>query len=284
MEDEAIFTSCTTEGFLSSTNEQTPENIIEPHMDNSSTSTSSNRSEWSEISDGESCCEDDCDPRPSFATPRHISKLCAGGFFSQSAPNLRSASSTSTQPSGGPRRHSVHVTPSPGHIIFPRRKAGDGIFFSAPKPIVVTLDTLETLKDLPLGSAAEKLGISPTAFKRACRVLGIRRWTYQKLSDTVRAKALRRMTNAARRLASATDAAPCTDADPEKERSAGAGDADSALCWIVAPPVPSQPNAGGAEQEIELSGEEEVLTGPEVFEWPRYLMATTESESVRSAP
>ncbi len=87
--------------------------------------------------------------------------------------------------------------PGHRHVIFPRRMAGDGIFHRPPVPITVTLKTLEAIQALPLAAAAEQLGIPTTALKRACRALGIRRWSYQKLSESIRAKAMRRATNSA---------------------------------------------------------------------------------------
>ncbi len=42
----------------------------------------------------------------------------------------------------------------------------------------VSLDVIEQLGSLPLERAAAKLGLSSTAFKGACRKLGIKRWPY----------------------------------------------------------------------------------------------------------
>ncbi len=42
----------------------------------------------------------------------------------------------------------------------------------------VSLDVIEQLGSLPLARAAEKLGLSSTSFKGACRKLGIKRWPY----------------------------------------------------------------------------------------------------------
>ena len=186
---------------------------------------------------------------------RHIRNFVSSPLFTQSAPNL---SKLPIHQSSAARRHSVHENPAntlASHTIFPRRKAGDGIFFSSPQPIVVTLDTLQTLKGLSLGVAAEKLGISPTAFKRACRALGMRRWAYQRGSDRASARALRRMTNAAHRAAAIS-------AHGSFKAEARSEEADF-FSWIVPPIL-------GPLGEIELCSEEEALTGPAVFDWPRY--------------
>ena len=197
---------------------------------------------------------------------RHIRNFVSSPLFTQSAPNL---SKLPIHQSSAARRHSVHENPAntlASHTIFPRRKAGDGIFFSSPQPIVVTLDTLQTLKGLSLGVAAEKLGISPTAFKRACRALGMRRWAYQRGSDRASARALRRMTNAAHRAA----AILAHGSFKAEARAADEGEEAYIFSWIV-PPMPTPgPLGSGLEQEIELCSEEEALTGPAVFEWPRY--------------
>jgi hypothetical protein len=67
-----------------------------------------------------------------------------------------------------------------GPAIFPRRKVAlDGSVVPA-LPVVVTMELLSTLHDLPLHKAAEAIGVSATAFKKACRKLGVRRWTYKR--------------------------------------------------------------------------------------------------------
>jgi hypothetical protein len=67
--------------------------------------------------------------------------------------------------------------------IFPRRKAGQ-VKSEALGPVLITLEVLESLSDAPLGDAAKKLGISPTAIKKACRKLGVLRWPYRKHVET----------------------------------------------------------------------------------------------------
>ena len=49
-----------------------------------------------------------------------------------------------------------------------------------PQPILITTELLAALRGLPLPRAARAVGISATAFKRACRRLGLRRWDYKR--------------------------------------------------------------------------------------------------------
>ena len=80
---------------------------------------------------------------------------------------------------------------SVGPAIFPRRKTrtigsqGDTL---AP-PVVVTSELVATLAHLPLQQAAAAAGVSATAFKKACRKLGISRWAYKRgrIADRVAA-------------------------------------------------------------------------------------------------
>ena len=64
-----------------------------------------------------------------------------------------------------------------GPAIFPRRRGGNG---GPVQPVVITLEILKSLEGNPLSEAAQKLGVSATAFKHACRKLGIQRWSYKK--------------------------------------------------------------------------------------------------------
>jgi hypothetical protein len=64
-----------------------------------------------------------------------------------------------------------------GPAIFPRRKAGSG---GGVQPVVITPDVLRALAGRPLSEAAQRLGVSATALKHACRKLGILRWPYKK--------------------------------------------------------------------------------------------------------
>ena len=61
--------------------------------------------------------------------------------------------------------------------VVPRRKAGQGPADIA-VPVSVTRETLQMYAGVRLTKAAELLGISTTAMKKACRKLGVSRWPY----------------------------------------------------------------------------------------------------------
>ena len=70
--------------------------------------------------------------------------------------------------------HAIPITPR-------HRKANseDKQPIQAASPVIlITLDLVQSLHGLSLPQAAKVLGISVTAFKNACRRLGIRRWEY----------------------------------------------------------------------------------------------------------
>ena len=84
----------------------------------------------------------------------------------------------------GPRLHKS------GPAIFPRRKAGSIRDSTLAAPVVVTEELVAALAHLPLSHAAATVGVSPTAFKKACRRLGVIRWAYKRfrpLNTTPRA-------------------------------------------------------------------------------------------------
>ena len=67
-----------------------------------------------------------------------------------------------------------------GPIIRPRRKIlADGTV-ALPEAVTLTPELLDNVPGLPLRAAAAAVGVSPTAFKKACRKLGLRRWVYQR--------------------------------------------------------------------------------------------------------
>jgi hypothetical protein len=60
-------------------------------------------------------------------------------------------------------------------LVYKRGKArNDG----KGEAVSITLQSLEELGSLPLARAASTFGLSATAFKGACRKLGIKRWPY----------------------------------------------------------------------------------------------------------
>jgi hypothetical protein len=82
-----------------------------------------------------------------------------------------------------------HVT---GPAIFPRRRRdGDGRGgadganrIQQSVPVIVTPELIRDLHGLPLFQAAATIGVSPTAFKKACRRIGITRWAYRRPGRT----------------------------------------------------------------------------------------------------
>ena len=72
-----------------------------------------------------------------------------------------------------------------GTAIFPRRKPSlqvqqAGNDKALAPPVLVTRELIAALADLPLNKAAAAAGVSATAFKKACRKLGVRRWAYKR--------------------------------------------------------------------------------------------------------
>ena len=142
--------------------------------------------------------------------------------------------------------------------ILPRRKACTDGTVAPAAPVVVTPELLDGVRGLPLRRAAEVVGVSPTAFKKACRKLGLRRWAYQRPAGK-RGPYLRCRNRVAGVATSAPAAAPvrsrasaaaagelCSDAPPlDGEWSSAAG---RGLGWDG----PSE--SGGSESD---SGDED---------------------------
>jgi len=57
-------------------------------------------------------------------------------------------------------------------------------------PVKLTPDILEEIASIPLVAAAQKLGISKTALKNACRNLGLKRWPFRRRREDARRSAL----------------------------------------------------------------------------------------------
>ena len=83
----------------------------------------------------------------------------------------------------------LRVVPRPTAVhVVPRRCRGADVTPYATPPadptkktkIIITLHEIETLLHLSSPDAALSLGISVTALKRACRLLGIPRWPYSR--------------------------------------------------------------------------------------------------------
>jgi len=65
-------------------------------------------------------------------------------------------------------------------LIFPRRKMGQNQREERSGPVWLTTEMVLSLAVGPLTQAAQYLGISATALKKACRQLGIERWPYHR--------------------------------------------------------------------------------------------------------
>jgi hypothetical protein len=65
-----------------------------------------------------------------------------------------------------------------GAFINPRRKPKDKGTVYPTTPVMLTREHVDGLQDRSLTQAAAAVGVSPTAFKRACRRLGVARWAY----------------------------------------------------------------------------------------------------------
>ena len=73
------------------------------------------------------------------------------------------------------------------HKIIPRRtcisqQAAEGSTRAerTAVPVLISLELIHSLRGLPLQTAARAVGVSGTAFKKACRRLGMRRWEYRR--------------------------------------------------------------------------------------------------------
>ena len=78
---------------------------------------------------------------------------------------------------------SAFSTPKRNFFIFPRWASC--AFSPADRrtpssPVVISLELLDSLRGLSLPLAASTVGISATAFKKACRRLGVTRWEYHR--------------------------------------------------------------------------------------------------------
>eukprot|EP00291_Cryptomonas_curvata_P004314 CAMPEP_0172182052 /NCGR_PEP_ID=MMETSP1050-20130122/18177_1 /TAXON_ID=233186 /ORGANISM="Cryptomonas curvata, Strain CCAP979/52" /LENGTH=419 /DNA_ID=CAMNT_0012855439 /DNA_START=164 /DNA_END=1423 /DNA_ORIENTATION=- len=94
---------------------------------------------------------------------------------SDDSPDSDRTSSPHTASASPPAEHSDRLP-----TILPRRKLCTNGTIAQAAPVVVTPELLDRVRGLPLKRAAEAVGVSPTAFKKACRKLGVCRWAYQR--------------------------------------------------------------------------------------------------------
>ena len=75
------------------------------------------------------------------------------------------------------------ITPKSKPVIVPRRAscAVSHAYRRTPSsPVVISLELLDSLRGLSLPLAASTVGVSASAFKKACRRLGVCRWEYRR--------------------------------------------------------------------------------------------------------
>lgn len=107
-------------------------------------------------------------------TDRTPSDFLAGSGLTLAPSPEPTATVTPTTPAQSAASNAA-AGPGPAIAIRPRQRRG-----LPQPPVLVTRDSLEVLRSLSLAQAARAVGVSPTAFKVACRRLGIQRWEYQR--------------------------------------------------------------------------------------------------------
>jgi hypothetical protein len=133
--------------------------------------------------------ESSADPGSSSQGPGSHAPISHGPFWEQPAssaskhlgPAAAAAclADASLQPPAGRRDKRPLHCPK----IYPRRKAHEPKTDTPSTPVVITPELLDSLADIPLYRAAEKIGVSATALKLACRKLGVRKWQCRKRSS-----------------------------------------------------------------------------------------------------
>ncbi len=116
------------------------------------------------------------------AWPAHCFKLSSASGYAQSLQSQHPQSDHAQAPLENPRSKPERAdspprpdSDGPPAVILPRRSLEP-----ARTAVVVTPALLGTLAGLPLPRAAAAVGVSTTAFKRACRKLGVTRWAYRR--------------------------------------------------------------------------------------------------------
>ena len=82
-----------------------------------------------------------------------------------------------------PFRDSAFGSPKSKFFISPRRARSalsSADRRTPPSQVVISLELLDSLRGLSLPLAASTVGVSATAFKKACRRLGVTRWEYRR--------------------------------------------------------------------------------------------------------
>ena len=109
-----------------------------------------------------------------------FASIISSDIPSSSPPEVLSKSVIESEFSHESVSHLVMPQASPqGLSIVPRRKLAASVCKpTSSKPVIITSGVIQSLRGLPLPCAARSMGLSITAFKRACRRLGVRRWDY----------------------------------------------------------------------------------------------------------
>ena len=132
---------------------------------------------------------------------------------------------------------------SAGPAIVPRGKFRRQSALAPAAPVVVTRELIAALADLPVRQAAAAAGVSATAFKKACRKLGVARWRYKR----------RGLTQV--ELADDADAAGTAAADEAGPEGGGAEGAPQSGTVLPAPaPGPCGSAAAGSQGAAESDG------------------------------
>ncbi|EKX50226.1 hypothetical protein GUITHDRAFT_151252 [Guillardia theta CCMP2712] len=122
--------------------------------------------------------------------------------------------------------------------IFPRRKAGETSISASKSVVTLSKKDISMMFHMKQGDAANMLGISLTALKKACRRVGIDKWPYVRATPTLQL------------------VAPCKS------------DVDSILAFFQ----DSTKNGIQAERP-EMPAQQSVHAEEEEGHWPRYLVA-----------
>lgn len=100
-------------------------------------------------------------------------------------PTSRASSSASTDsgPAGAerPRRRGNRSALR----LFPRRKAGESDLKALGGPVDLSKEIVDEFVGMSMKEASQKLGISASAMKKACRKLGIQKWPHKSLRASV---------------------------------------------------------------------------------------------------
>ena len=93
---------------------------------------------------------------------------------------------------------------------FLRKKKGEGQR-ATDEPVMLTLDFVSALFDMPLKHAAARIGMCPTSLKQACRKLGVPRWPFRATPRCPRTSSSSAPTDAALKPARVVKGASATE-------------------------------------------------------------------------